>query len=305
MKAKRELEPLKAEMFPEYLTDKKERKNTQALIDYVNACENADPDVVALYARMGQMENIQTNGIPVAVKHTKNHAINYRYNRFTDKLVDVDVIIPKLNGDDLTGQVVTTLHEEMHLMDFFNRTDVARYDGWASSSNQKLMAFFQKTSTDIPKELDDLFDAFDKECTRIMDELWKERMAVANSVRDQYYAREITFAEYKKLTNKATRDFEDAVDYQCRNAMGGGISSLEDIYDALSGGTAREAGLVRYGHGINYYREIGKRAEETLANYAALSIVRPDLIATLRQYEPDLVDALDEVIQEMLKKVGG
>lgn len=305
LKAKRALEQLEPSMFPDYLTSKKERKNTQTLMDYVNGCEGADPDVVALYARMGQMENIQTNGIPVAVKHTKNHAINYRYNRFTDKLVDVDVIIPKLNGDDLTGQVVTTLHEEMHLMDFFNRTDVARYDGWASSSNQKLMAFFQKTSTDIPKELDDLFDAFDKECTRIRDELWKERMAVANSVRDQYYAREITFAEYKKLTNKATRDFEDAVDYQCRNAMGGGISSLEDIYDALSGGTAREAGLVRYGHGINYYREIGKRAEETLANYAALSIVRPDLIATLRQYEPDLVDALDEVIQEMLKKVGG
>lgn len=33
MKAKRELEPLKAEMFPEYLTDKKERKNTQVLIE--------------------------------------------------------------------------------------------------------------------------------------------------------------------------------------------------------------------------------------------------------------------------------
>ena len=52
MKAKG-MEPLKAEMFPEYLTDKKERKNTQALIDYVNACENADPDVVALYSKWG------------------------------------------------------------------------------------------------------------------------------------------------------------------------------------------------------------------------------------------------------------
>ena len=57
------------------------------------------------------------------------------------------------------------------------------------------------------------------------------------------------------------------------------ISSLEDIYDALSGGSARDAGLVRYGHGSKYYRDIGKRAEETLANYGALSVVRPDPVS--------------------------
>ena len=81
--------------------------------------------------------------------------------------------------------------------------------------------------------------------------------------------------------------------------MGGGISSLEDIYDALSGGSARDAGLVRY------YRDIGKRAEETLANYGALSVVRPDLIEMLRKDKPELVEALEEVIQDMLKKAGG
>lgn len=49
IKAKRALETLKPEMFPEYLTDKKELKNTKTLMEYVNGCENADPDVVALY----------------------------------------------------------------------------------------------------------------------------------------------------------------------------------------------------------------------------------------------------------------
>lgn len=86
--------------------------------------------------------------------------------------------------------------------------------------------------------------------------------------------------------------------------MGGGINSLEDIYDALSGGTARDAGLVRYGHGSQYYGNHDNRAEETLANYGALAIVRPDLVATLREFEPDLVKALNEVIAEMLAKVG-
>lgn len=129
-----------------------------------------------------------------------------------------------------------------------------------------------------------------------------------SALTDQYYARTISYSDYKKAFNKLKREASEAseqIDYQCRNAMGGGISSLEDIYDALSGGSARDAGLVRYGHGSKYYRDIGKRAEETLANYGALSVVRPDLIEMLRKDKPELVEALEEVIQDMLKKVGG
>lgn len=304
MKGKRELETLKAEMFPEYLTDKKELKNTQALIDYVNACEDADPDVVALYARMGRMENIRANGIPIKVSHGKNHAVNYRYYTRNDHLAETELIIPKLTGDDLTGQVVTTLHEEMHLMDMFNRADPAKYSDWFSSSHKKLSAFFQTSRTDIPKDIDDLFEAFDLECDTIRKNIKQSLDEAVSKLTDQYYARTLSYSDYKKTRNRLIREAEQQIDYQCRNAMGGGISSLEDIYDALSGGTARDAGLVRYGHGSQYYRNIDKRAEETLANYGALAIVRPDLVATLREFEPELVEALDEVILEMLEKVG-
>lgn len=305
MKAKRELEPLKSEMFPDYLTDKKERKNTQALIDYVNGCENADPDVVALYSKMGAMENIKANGIPMKVSHGKNHAVNYRYYLRNDQLAEAELIIPKLTGDDLTGQVVTTLHEEMHLMDMFNRSDPAKYSGWFSSSHAKLSSFFQKANTDIADDIDSLFEAFDKECKRITAEINAELRTATSALTDQYYARSISYSDYKKAFNKLKREASEQIDYQCRNAMGGGISSLEDIYDALSGGSARDAGLVRYGHGSKYYRDIGKRAEETLANYGALSVVRPDLIEMLRKDKPELVEALEEVVQDMLKKAGG
>lgn len=305
MKVKRELEPLKAEMFPEYLTDKKERKNTQALIDYVNGCENADPDVVALYSKMGAMENIKANGIPMKVSHGKGYAVNYSYYPRNDQLAEVELIIPKLAGDDLTGQVVTTLHEEMHLMDMFNRSDPAKYSGWFSSSHAKLSSFFQKTNTDIADDIDSLFEAFDNECKRITAEINAELRTATSALTDQYYARTISYSDYKKAFNKLKREASEQIDYQCRNTMGGGISSLEDIYDALSGGSARDAGLVRYGHGSKYYRDIGKRAEETLANYGALSVVRPDLIEMLRKDKPELVEALEEVIQDMLKKAGG
>lgn len=305
MKAKRALETLKPEMFPEYLTDKKELKNTKTLMEYVNGCENADPDVVALYAKMGDMENIRANGIPMKVSHGKDHAVNYRYRLTNGQLLDAELTIPKLAGDDLTGQVVTTLHEEMHLMDMFNRADPAKYSSWFSSSNAKLSAFFQKTDTDIADDIDALFDAFDKECKRITAEINAEFRATTDALYDQYIAGNIHYTDYKKGFNKLKREASEQIDYQCRNAMGGGVSSLEDIYDALSGGSARDAGVVRYGHGSQYYRDVGKRSEETLANYGALAIVRPDLVDMLRKDKPELVEALDEVIQEMLKKAGG
>ena len=305
MNAKRELEPLKAEMFPEYLTDKKELKNTQALIDYVNGCENADPDVVALYSKMGAMENIRANGIPIKVSHGRNHAVNYRYYTRNDQLAEAELIIPKLSGDDFTGQVVTTLHEEMHLMDMFNRADPAKYSDWFSSSHSKLSSFFKKADTDIADDIDSLFEAFDDECKRISAEINSELRTATSELRDQLLARNISYSDYKKAYNKLNREASEQIDYQCRNAMGGGVSSLEDIYDALSGGSARDAGLVRYGHGSQYYRDINKRAEETLANYGALAIVRPDLVKLLRKDKSELVEALEEVVQEMLKKAGG
>ena len=48
-----------------------------------------------------------------------------------------------------------------------------------------------------------------------------------------------------------------------------------------------------------------KPVHETIANYAALSITRPDLIDLLRADKPDLVTELDAAIQELLKKAGG
>ena len=194
----------------------------------------------------GSMENIRANGIPMKVSHGKGYAVNYRYYTRNDQLADVELIIPKLAGDDLTGQVVTTLHEEMHLMDMFNRSDPAKYSGWFSSSHAKLSSFFQKTNTDIADDIDSLFEAFDKECKRITAEINAELRTATSTLTDQYYARTISYSDYKKAFNKLKREASEQIDYQCRNAMGGGISSLEDIYDALSGGSARDAGLVRY-----------------------------------------------------------
>ena len=94
------------------------------------------------------------------------------------------------------------------------------------------------------------------------------------------------------------------IDAEERSLMGGGVGNLQDIYDALAGGYARDRGVVKFGHGSKYYADFDVRMHETIANYASLSVTRPDLVKLLHQDKPDLAKALDEAVDELMKKGG-
>ena len=311
IKAKEEIkqvaEELKIDNFPDAFKAKGEIKNTQALVDYVNGLEGADPNVVALFNHMGELESVASNGVPFKISHGKNHAVSTSSYTLTGELAEVKLTIPKLQGENLAGQVNTTLHEEMHLMDLYGRSDVKKSGNWFSTSRQSLVDTFKQTSSDMSDDVKKLFAEHDKK--------WKE---VSSAVRSRYNQQitalndsmmnrtfQGTYSDYKKQYSKLQSLLESERDYECRNIMGGGIGNLEDIYDALSGGTLRDTGVVKYGHGGKYYHSVTSRIHETIANYAALSVTRPDLIDLLRADKPDLVAELDATIIELLKKAGG
>ena len=300
---------LAPDMFPPSFTaTKAEAKNTQALMDYINACEGADPDVVELYSKMRKMENIESNGFPFAVKHNKNSEVHYTYYLSNGKLADAYISYPKLTGDNFTGQVQTTLHEQMHLMDMYLRKDPVRGDHWFSSEQKEFMKIFDDIKdikdVKVSDKVKKMFDDFKQEYNSIHDRLYKKYQDTTKDLRDKYWnTREITASEYKKLSNKAYKEYEDAIDYESRNAANG-LNNFQDIYDALSGGNFQDKSVVIYGHGIRYYRSVEQRCHETLANYGALSITRPDLIEILREDYPELVDELENIVQKMLKKAG-
>lgn len=311
IKAKEEVkqiaEELKVENFPAAFTAKSEVKNTQTLVDYVNGLEGADANVVALFNRMGKLESVESNSIPFKISHGKNHAVSTSSYTFTGELAEVKLTIPKLQGENLAGQVNTTLHEEMHLMDLYGRSNVKKSGNWFSTSRQSLVDKFKQTSSDMSDDVKKLFAEHD--------EKWKE---VSSAVRSKYNSQitalndammnrtfQGTYSDYKKQYNKLQSLLESERDYECRNIMGGGIGNLQDIYDALSGGVFRDTGVVKYGHGGKYYQSVNSRIHETIANYAALSVTRPDLIELLRADKPELVAELDAVIVELLKKAGG
>ena len=297
--------------YPDAFTKGAEGKNTQKLIDFVNDIEGADPNALKLYASLGKLENFSANNIPFKISHGKNHAINYRYKSNNHELVDVKFNIPKLKGDNIAGQVNTTLHEQMHLLDMYGRKDVKKYNNWFSSQQQPLINAFRNTSDDIGEDIAKLFKKHNDEHEAIRKRLettYKKKIA---DTREKYlpngkpswedYA---AYKQYEKEAKKLRTAMEVERDYEARNIMGGGVCNLQDIYDALSKGTYRANGTVKYGHGQQYYAREGNRIKETVANYASLSVTRPDLVDMLRKDKPELCAELDNLIVELLKKAG-
>ena len=191
------------------------------------------------------------------------------------------------------------------------RTDTKKAGGWFSTTRPKLASAFKIASFDLSDDVAELFKKFDDEYAAthkaVRDEYTKKRA----DLRASYFPNgespwsDITkYRQYEKEAKKLDKWYSEEVDYRCRNIMGGGVTSLQDIYDALSGGVLRQNGTAKYGHGVSYYRYTDARVEETLANYGALSVTRPDLVELLRAQYPELVAELEATVKEMVGKAG-
>ena len=304
---------LTADDFGAVFNDKREKKITQKLTDYVNGLEGANPDTLNLYKTIGKMQNFDAYNVPFSISHGKNHAVSYRHYMATGDLADVKLIIPKLTGDNIAGQVNTTLHEDMHFLDLLYRKYPKKAGDWFSTSNKELVDTFQKTDAKMSDTVSDLFRRHDEECKKVRERVKLEYDKKISELAKSYVGEDgsvwnLPYSDYKKYEKdrkKLYTAMQDAIDYELRNVMGGGIGNLEDIYDALSKGAYRDSHKVLYGHGGSYYRSSDSQIHETVANYGALSVTRPDLIEMLRQDKPELVAALEKNIQKMLEKAGG
>ena len=114
-------------------------------------------------------------------------------------------------------------------------------------------------------------------------------------------------AEIKKQEEvKPVEKVNEEADNERRALFGGGVSGLQDIYDAVSKGAFRDTGQVTYGHGSAYYtdrRRTNPNCSESLANYASLCVGHPELIDILAEDYPEIVTALRGCVEAMLKEV--
>lgn len=299
-------EQIKLTDYPQvFYATKPEAKNTQALLDYMNSKTSVDPNVVALYTKMDKLCDGLSDEVVLKVTHGE-HRVKRSWNRNFEYVFDVG--IPKINPNYI-GTYDTNLHEEMHFLDMLitvkdNKDRLP--SKMFSQSYKPLVEAFDKATPVIGDKAKKLFEDFAKEC----DIIYKKQQETFNTqhekIKEQYRSGAIDWKKYNSLFKKLQKEVNEEADNKRRALFGGGVSGLQDIYDAVSKGTFRDTGQVTYGHGSAYYtdrRRTNPNCSESLANYASLCVGHPELIDILAEDYPEIVTALRGCVEAMLKEV--
>ena len=299
-------EQIKLTDYPQvFYATKPEAKNTQALLDYMNSKTSVDPNVVALYTKMDKLCDGLSDEVVLKVTHGE-HRVKRSWNRNFEYVFDVG--IPKINPNYI-GTYDTSLHEEMHFLDMLitvkdNKDKLP--SKMFSQSYKPLVEAFDKATPVIGDRAKKLFEDFAKEC----DIIYKKQQETFNTqhekLKEQYRSGAIDWKKYNSLYKKLSKEVNEEADNERRALFGGGVSGLQDIYDAVSKGAFRDTGQVTYGHGSAYYtdrRRTNPNCSESLANYASLCVGHPELIDILAEDYPEIVTALRGCVEAMLKEV--
>lgn len=299
-------EQIKLTDYPQvFYATKPEAKNTQALLDYMNSKTSVDPNVVALYTKMDKLCDGLSDEVVLKVTHGE-HRVKRSWNRNFEYVFDVG--IPKINPNYI-GTYDTNIHEEMHFLDMLitvkdNKDKLP--SKMFSQSYKPLVEAFDKATPVIGDKAKKLFEDFAKEC----DIIYKKQQETFNTqhekIKEQYRSGAIDWKKYNSLFKKLQKEVNEEADNKRRALFGGGVSGLQDIYDAVSKGTFRDTGQVTYGHGSAYYtdrRRTNPNCSESLANYASLCVGHQELIDILAEDYPEIVTALRGCVEAMLKEV--
>lgn len=262
-----------------FTTSTANKKKFQEFVNTINNAENANPRVVELYSKLGEMENVDRNGILTKLKFSSNgNAVSQKWRSLSGELVEVNI---SLNPDNVS----TNIHELAHLIDVYNRPNSRLYGSFTSEYLDDFVKVLKESGSGMGEEINDIFknvkNSYKDIQTKYVEMFRKEvkEMGVSYIPKLQ--------KKYHTLIEKAMRDV--------------GTGGLEDIYDALSGGQYQNNGTVKFGHGPKYYAYTENKISEIFANYCELSITSPDLIEALKRDKPKLVEYLDSIIDKMLK----
>lgn len=219
----------------------------------------------------------------------------------------VDVGIPKIDPK-FVGTCDTSLHEEMHFLDMLLtvKGGVKYPNKMFSESYKPLVSAFDKATPKIGDRAKKLFTEFSEYYQKINKKRHEKYDTMIAELDKQYYAGKIDAKKFNSTAKKIWKEIVAESDKEIRSFKGGGISGLQDIYDAISNGVFRDTEEVLYGHGSSYYqdkRRTNPNCSESIANYAALSIGHPELIEILAEDHPEIVKALRQCVEDMAKEV--
>lgn len=290
---------MQADSLPGIFNTKQNVKSTAELVRYVNGKTGTNKTVVDLYNNMSKSEVLQKTTLNIKYSAT-SHKLKYSTREqvlYINKLV--------ANDPNIIGKAGTNLHEIGHLIDLLGTNSTLGQGSTHFIDAVKKARKFNRNGADLPEEIFKLFKEKILKSAEINNSIKTAANAKVTALNDAYQKGEMKWSQYFKEYKAIKRAAELEADNMIRNAMNG-VDALMDIYDALSEGYYQRNGVVSFGHGVSYYYgEPTRQASEIWANYCRLSLTNPDLIALLKKYEPDLMDAINETAEILLDNLRG
>lgn len=289
---------LDAKNFPDSFNAKK----TKTFVDTVNATEGTDPNVVKLFNKMG--EQVNGAGYPVSISYTADgHAVKMWKYGYSGKIAKLGVKVPKLiDADYLRQEIATTAHEWGHLFDHLNSETGMMSSTFGNGALPNALRNGRPMSERVKGLIDTAVKDGMKATKQVMDvanaeiaEIDKEIRAMKTFDRDKYL-------ELSKRKEKIWKDAAKKASRESRKAHNG-LNAVEDIYDAISGGTFRDRTPGSYGHGSRYYGHNPggeNAAAETIANYCSLALANPELFQLMAEEQPEIWEACGNIILAMI-----
>lgn len=147
----------------------------------------------------------------------------------------------------------------MHFLDMLltAKQDKHRYPkGMFSQSYKPLIEAFDKATPKIGDRAKTLFSELTKYYETEKKKMREKYDTMIVELDKQYSAGKIDAKKFNSMAKKLWKDIVEENDKKLRGFKGGGISGLQDIYDAISNGVFRDTGEVLYGHGSSYYQDL-------------------------------------------------
>ena len=291
-------EKLDAKNFP----DSFNKKRTKTFVDTVNATEGTDPNVVKLFNTMGAQVN--GAGYPITISYTEEHHAIGEYSTFYGKRVKLTAKVPKLADPEYIRQEIgTTAHEWGHLFDHLNSESGVLSNKFNNGALPNALRNARPMSDRVKKMMEDAIRDGKAAEKLVKDAARAEIDALSAKASEALKNRD--YSEYLRLDKQRTKlwkQTDQAASKASRKAHNG-VNAIEDIYDAISGGTLRDRTSGMYGHGSRYYgHDPGgeNAATETIANYCALALAYPDLFQMMAEEQPEIWGACGDIIIAMI-----
>lgn len=290
--------------FPKYMSDdKKIMKEMDPYYRYINGKQGADPKMLKIYNNIDQVDNLKRyNGTTtIDIKFTKdNHYVGRAQSSYFNTR-KVEVAVPKFNGDYVNGRVSILTHEFGHYIDLLYTSD--EYSMNMKSGRLVANSLVKKYGDDVmnngvPTRIAEMQKNAMELSNTLLDTLRNEFKKSTDDVYNAFKYNKISGDEYRKVSKKLLRDYDDARDLIIRDVYSS-VGSVEDIIDAITLGNAQANKVVRFGHGRAYYSRAESIGAEIWANYSDLAINDPSALQILREEFPDVIKVMDDYRDEI------